>query len=68
MCEFVIIFTLINFSIEAQQYHVYTLQPLSNSTSALGSPLSQQQQEYIHEQQELKGKADKFNYTQYKWY
>lgn len=45
---------------EAQQYHVYTLQPLSNplqngSSATISTVLSQQQQEYIHEQQELKG-------------
>lgn len=45
--------------LEAQQYHVYTLQPLSNpaqiSSTGLNTTLTQQQQEYIHEQQELKG-------------
>lgn len=51
---------LFRFTTEAQQYHVYTLQPLSNplqnsSTTTISSVLSQQQQEYIHEQQELKG-------------
>lgn len=45
--------------LEAQQYHVYTLQPLSNplqrNSLTASSVLSQQQQEYIHQQQELKG-------------
>lgn len=54
-------------SLEAQQYHVYTLQPLSNpsqitSTSTLNPTLTQQQQEYIHEQQELKGNRKSFIY------
>lgn len=44
---------------EAQQYHVYTLQPLANplqrNSLTASSVLSQQQQEYIHQQQELKG-------------
>lgn len=42
---------------EAQQYHVYTLQPLSNplQQNPISAILSQQQQQYIHEQQELKG-------------
>lgn len=44
-------------STEAQQYHVYTLQPLTNpmQSSPISSILSQQQQQYIHQQQELKG-------------
>lgn len=45
---------------EAQQYHVYTLQPVSGSAptnvSTRGdSLLTAQQQQYIHQQQELKG-------------
>lgn len=49
--------------IQAQQYHVYTLQPLSNpsqitSTPTFNTVLTQQQQEYIHEQQELKAAND----------
>lgn len=45
------------FLAEAQQYHVYTLQPLANpmQRNTPGSILTQQQQQYIHEQQELKG-------------
>lgn len=45
---------------EAQQYHVFTLQPLSNglqmtSNLSSGANLTSQQQQYIHQQQELKG-------------
>lgn len=55
-------FIFFAFLSEAQQYHVYTLQPLSNpshvsssAATAYNTTLTQQQQEYIHEQQELKG-------------
>ncbi|XP_055296374.1 uncharacterized protein LOC129565455 [Sitodiplosis mosellana] len=48
--------------IQAQQYHVYTVQPLANplqrNSLTPSSVLSQQQQEFIHQQQELKAAND----------
>ncbi|XP_031619353.1 uncharacterized protein LOC116338327 [Contarinia nasturtii] len=43
-----------------RQYHIYTLQPLANPmhTNPVTSVLSQQQQQYIRQQQELKAFND----------
>lgn len=65
VCNFALVFDkisdfcFVSSIVEAQQYHVYTLQPLANPLNrhslTASSILSQQQQEYIHQQQELKG-------------
>lgn len=49
---------------EAHQCQVYTLQPFSNQLQSTVSPiLSQQQQQFIHQQQELKGAKFKFTHN-----